>query len=177
MMTEVWEVLADLEYSEVWDRVYSKLNFRPSIQPGVIPFCLDAPADIYDISEILSEDDEHHERMDRIIRKGFIKMMGDDDYLYALDWHHTGFCYDPRITEPKKGCSVRFGRSFSYEYSAYFPSFYPDGDYYFFIAQDFEWGYLSHPWQQTVWIFGEKLREYFHKHANMMKFVLLEHKY
>ncbi len=43
------------------------------------------------------------------------------------------------------------------EYSAYFPSFYPDGDYYFFIEENFEFGYLGHPWRQEIWIFGRDL--------------------
>ncbi|MDQ0899197.1 DUF2716 domain-containing protein [Paenibacillus sp. V4I7] len=36
-------------------------------------------------------------------------------------------------------------------------SFYPDGDYYLFINKDFLWGYLGHPWEQTISIFGGDL--------------------
>ena len=45
----------------------------------------------------------------------------------------------------------------SAKYFAYFPSFIPDGDYYFFIEENFEFGYLGHPWREEVWICGEAL--------------------
>ena len=42
-------------------------------------------------------------------------------------------------------------------YYAYFPSYIPDGDYSFFISEDFSFGYLGHPWRNEIWIFGEEL--------------------
>ena len=42
-------------------------------------------------------------------------------------------------------------------YDAYFPDFYPDGDYYFFVQRDLKWGYLGHPWRREIWIFGVPL--------------------
>lgn len=47
--------------------------------------------------------------------------------------------------------------------NVYFPSYYPDGDYYFFIAQDFSYGILGHPWRKELYIFGEKLIAEFEK--------------
>lgn len=29
--------------------------------------------------------------------------------------------------------------------------------YYFFIEENFEFGYLGHPWRQEIWIFGRDL--------------------
>lgn len=40
-------------------------------------------------------------------------------------------------------------------YSKYFPTYCPNGDYYFFIDVNFHFGYLGHPWQQKVWIYGK----------------------
>ena len=42
-------------------------------------------------------------------------------------------------------------------YDAYFPDFYPDGDYYFFVQRDLKWGYLGHPWRREIWLFGAPL--------------------
>jgi hypothetical protein len=36
-------------------------------------------------------------------------------------------------------------------------SIHPDGDYHFFLARDFSWGILGHPWEDTITIYGEKL--------------------
>lgn len=32
-----------------------------------------------------------------------------------------------------------------------------DGNYYFLIQKAFKWGFLSHPWEQTITIFGKGL--------------------
>ena len=32
-----------------------------------------------------------------------------------------------------------------------------EADYYFFIEEIFEFGYLGHPWRQEIWIFGRDL--------------------
>ncbi len=60
-------------------------------------------------------------------------------------------------------------------YSKYFPTYCPNGDYYFFIDVNFCFGYLGHPWQQKVWIYGKKLIEEFKK-ADLEGFKLIEEK-
>lgn len=52
---------------------------------------------------------------------------------------------------------IEDARYFDGGYLAFFPTYYPDGAYYFFIDAQFRFGYLSHPWRQEVWIFGESL--------------------
>ncbi|MDT5187267.1 MAG: hypothetical protein QOJ20_3566 [Mycobacterium sp.] len=52
----------------------------------------------------------------------------------------------------------------------YPPEFYPNGDYYFFLAQDFSWGYLTHPWRRMAWVFGEPLRTKFRNHSLQLGF-------
>lgn len=45
---------------------------------------------------------------------------------------------------------------------------FPNGDYYFFIHKDFEWGYLGHPWERTITVFGKELIKGFEKHRPRM---------
>lgn len=45
----------------------------------------------------------------------------------------------------------------------------------FFIYVNFHFGYLGHPWQQKVWIYGKKLIEEFKK-ADLEGFKLIEEK-
>jgi len=33
----------------------------------------------------------------------------------------------------------------------------PDGDYHIFLADDFSFGTLGHPWEQTICVFGKPL--------------------
>ena len=89
-----------------------------------------------------------------LIKLIFSECMGRDDYIYAIDWHHSWFKYNPKINEP-------YGLYMMYETledtKAYFPHFYPNGDYYLFVSKNFDWGYLTHPWQEKVYVFGEKI--------------------
>ena len=45
----------------------------------------------------------------------------------------------------------------------------------FFIDVNFRFGYLGHPWQQKVWIYGKELIEEFKK-ADLEGFKLIEEK-
>ena len=54
---------------------------------------------------------------------------------------------------------ARYGGVLGGGYNAYFPEFYPDGDYYFFVQRDLKWGYLGHPWRREIWLFGAPLVE------------------
>lgn len=96
-----------------------------------------------------------------MISNVFVKCIGNEEYIYALDWQHSAFRYNPRIKIKQRSFYVvdeRYGHG---GYNAFFPSFFPDGDYYFFISKNLDWGYLGHPWQQKVWVFGKRLIEEF----------------
>jgi len=152
--SELWVILQDDEYDYVWKRVYSEFCFSPSVKPEIVPFQFQVPFDCYDINySYLYENDDP---IDEIIKSVFIECMENDDFMYALDWHHTCFKYNPRINiEPPT--FIADERYTNGGYNVYFPPFYPDGDYYFFIAKDFRGGYLTHPWLEKVWVFGDKL--------------------
>ena len=98
--------------------------------------------------------DDQIDLLSDTIRKIFIKITEPGQKIYALDWHHSSFLYDPRDFSEQKCCVVKDERYTNREYNAYFPSFCPDGDYYFFIEENFEFGYLGHPWRKEIWIFG-----------------------
>jgi hypothetical protein len=96
------------------------------------------------------------------ITAAFIQCTAPGERLYALDWQHAAFLFDPR--NPQEQQSVRLDdHPFmpGHGLYAHFPDYYPDGDYYFFIDEQFRFGYLSHPWRKEVWIFGDTLIEAF----------------
>ena len=82
--------------------------------------------------------------------------------LYAIDWFHNWILYDPRNPENAQSNTPATPR-FSSNGIAYFHGFYPDGDYYFFLDKYGAFGYLSHPWREEVWIYGEPLINEFEK--------------
>lgn len=154
-------LLDDTElYDIVWNKVYAQLHFKPNIYPRKhdfnknIPFEIEDEFSVYGIEKM---NDAQIDMMDDIVRNIFIDITAEDECIYALDWQHSAFLYNPRNIEEQKSIWIKNEQLFGGGYSAYFPSFFPDGDYHFFIDENFRFGYLGHPWRQEVWIFGRIL--------------------
>lgn len=148
-------------YDEIWDKVDNILKFKPKCQHThsmlfSVPFQIEEKHCIYGIENMR---DEQIDLMKDTMKAVIAEITAKDKRIYALDWQHSAFLYDPHGNEPQKVLQVIDSRFEQGWYNAYFPSFYPDGDYHFFIEQDFEFGWLGHPWRQEIWIFGEKLIE------------------
>ena len=167
-MQECFILLNDDEYNKAWDMVKERLHFSPSIKNGVNPFIIQDPFVLYDISKVSDKDIDN---FDEVISGVFSSCIGDDEYIYALDWQHSGFRYNPRVRIEKHSLFVNDERYFGGGYNAFFPGFFPDGDYYFFISKNCEWGYLGHPWQLKVWVFGKKLIKEFEKVHKKIGFI------
>ena len=135
------------EYHKIWNQVYEKLKFSPSYayrghsMNVPLPFQLPEPYAVYAID---SMSDSQIDLLSLKMPEILIAITRPEQKIYALDWHHDAFLFAPRIPETQTD-------------SAFFPEFLPDGDYYFFIEQNFQFGYLGHPWRQEIWIFGETL--------------------
>ena len=134
-------VLNDAQYKAVWDWVYDTLHFAPSVDPVVVPFEIPVPHVVFDIRDAWERMDEES------VTAAMIRSLHKGEKLYALDWQHDCFLVD--LTEHFE--AWRKNAFFTY------PEYYPDGDYYFFIDEQFRFGYLGHPWRQEVWIFGKCL--------------------
>lgn len=137
------------EYTNIWNQVYEKLKFSPSCayrghsMNVPLPFRIPEEYAVYGIDNMTdSQTDLVSLKMPEIL----ISITEPEQKIYALDWHHDAFLFNPRNSEEMKS-----------KYSAYFPSFVPDGDYDFFIEENFQFGYLGHPWREEIWIFGGKL--------------------
>ena len=143
------ELLEEPEAGELWDRIYAQLEFRPSIREKGPPFRLPEPWVVHALPYFPV--DGQYEAFQAAAQEGLSASLGEDDWMYVLDWHHSGFRYDPR--QPITGHSFRVegGRL------VYFPDFYPDGDYYFFVQRELNWGWLGHPWRKEIWLYGEPL--------------------
>jgi hypothetical protein len=60
--------------------------------------------------------------------------------MFALDWQHTCWSFDPHAT-----------------FENWEVPLIPNGDYCLFLAPQLEWGWLGHPWEQSICVFGEPL--------------------
>ena len=144
------------EYDLIWDKVYETLKFTPSMDKSIVPFEIEEEYAIYsfDFDEIT---EKQIDMMKEVIENIFANMSKDDTKMYALDWQHSAFLYNPKNPEEQKSFWKEDDRYMGGGYNAYFPSFFSDGDYYFFIDEKFRFGYLGHPWRQEVWVWGEEL--------------------
>ena len=170
--SELWVILQDDEYDRVWDNLETEFRFNPrSAVNGLPTFSFPIPVDAYSLGEY-SVWCENESINNGIIKTVFIECMEDDDYMYALDWQHTCFRYNPRIRDTiEYPVFIPDEKKPSLGYNVYFPEFYPDGDFYFFVAKDFRWGYLTHPWLNKVWVFGDKLISLIKKYSEKLGFM------
>ncbi|MDR0916311.1 MAG: DUF2716 domain-containing protein [Oscillospiraceae bacterium] len=174
-----WVLINDEEEKAVWDSVEKVTGFVPRTTGREYKaFAFDVPlpegevkaADIYDIST--SRIYTNNAEINDMIREMLKVCVGDEPYMYALDWNHSSFRYNPRITEKIEYPVWIDGKSGSGDgYNVYFPTFYPNGDYYFFIARDFSWGYLGHPWLKRIYVYGQKLRGLIRKYSYILGFI------
>lgn len=164
-------------YDEVWDKVYTLLHFRPnglakthSFEKDV-PFIIDDKYSVYGLEKM---SDTHMDMMEDVIRDIFIDVTNEGECIYALDWQHSAFLYNPRNEEEQKSIWVEGSKYSGGGYNAYFPEFFPDGDYYFFIDENFRFGYLGHPWRREVWVFGELLLNAFEQKYHDLGWIKLK---
>lgn len=165
-------VHSDEERCAAWDRLYEILEFHPNHDPAakVCPFVFlqNTPHRRYDIAWVYGEKKPgNREAYEKTMLGIARRLCREDEYLLALDWHHSTFTMWPHRAPPTEEFeevpyeNAPVGELGWMSYRAYYPSFYPDGDYYFFLAADCSWGFLGHPWRQEEWVFGEKaLLEY-----------------
>ncbi|WML46649.1 DUF2716 domain-containing protein [Neobacillus sp. PS3-34] len=153
---ENWIELSALDYKEVWDRVYGQFKFKPSM--SVFPsFEVPKPFIIYDVSSNLNwSGDFVYKDLEEKSLLAFRELIKKNEYMYALDWQHPGYWINPYLEFPKD------------EFDEWTVPIFPNGDYYFFIHRDFEWGLLGHPWERTITIFGKELIKGFEKHKPIM---------
>lgn len=138
-----WIPLSDEEDENVWDKVDQEFKFEPSVSkfPG---FHLPQPFRTYDVSNYFgtSVDIDAHDDLEIKVLNAFQELTSTDEFLLALDWQHECFWINPFHEFPKN------------EFGEWPIPLFPDGDYYFFIEKNFRWGYLGHPWERSISIFG-----------------------
>ncbi|PUB08211.1 DUF2716 domain-containing protein [Paenisporosarcina sp. OV554] len=158
---ENWIELSALEYKEVWDRIYDEFNFEPSIS-NFPSFEVPNPFITYDISPYINwsgDSGTYNEIYNDLEDKSllvFQELTQKNEYMYAVDWQHPGYWINPRLEFQKS------------EFDEWIVPVFPNGDYYFFIQKNFEWGFLGHPWEETITIFGKELIKGFEKHQPRM---------
>lgn len=156
-------ILNDKDYANLWARVYAELKFSPCSRAreeaddlARPPFRIDGPHAVYGIEGMTAD---QRAMLEQAALDAFCAATAPGERLYAMDWQHAAFLFDPRKLEDMQPAQIipLPGSGLSWPAVAEFPAFYPDGDYHFFIDEQFRFGYLGHPWRREAWIFGKPL--------------------
>ena len=147
-----WSDLSKIEYREIWDRVYESLDFKPTTDASQWPsFREPAGSTTWDLASAFANAGTEDEFLsaERSVATSLLDALvaakGVDENVYALDWQHPGYRFDPSRARPPEHIE-----------SWLVPAL-PNGDYYLFLAHDLRFGWLSHPWECSVCVYGDLL--------------------
>ena len=147
----------ELEKS-VWDKICNEFKFFPEHMAAPYPW-IEPPAPFkkyqLDFSAVGTQ-------WDRLMNSLFVQMGSSE--LYALDWQHDSFVFSPRDYWKL----VKEYHDDVRDSNVYFPHFYPDGDYYFFVDPQWKYGLFGHPWLKQIAVFGDELIDHVDRHAEML---------
>ena len=126
-------------------------HFKPSINhfPAI---ATDRPQLKFDITNCFSEDFTL-DKLEEYALNLFISVSKKGERLYALDWQHECYDFDPREQMDRD------------EFDEWIVPVLPNGEYYIFLTKDFNNVWFGHPWEQTVTLIGEDIV----KQAQVMK--------
>ena len=159
-----YDIINDKTTEELWKFIKEHLKFRPSYHNDNS----DLPTfDFrefkyleYDISKMRFDSRLYQSEFERIVAN----ILDEDEFVYVLDWQHQSFVYDPRIKKLHPNVAITNSGEV-YEYTSEgdifyesLPTFYPNGDYFFFVSSKYKWYYFSHPWKKRIWIIGEEFQ-------------------
>lgn len=144
---ENWIELTPDEYRYVWDKFSKDFKFNPSgIKQNSPTFTPIEPFIVFDISHLYGNNfTELYQDLEQSILKAFCECMDKIEYLYVLDWQHTSYLFNPYLDSTRN------------EFDELPIPLYPNGDYYLFLNKTMSWGYLAHPWEQTITLFGHEI--------------------
>ena len=132
------------EREHIWDKVFSIYRFDPTKDNWLsIPL----------VNKKYSLPEPWTQEQEKLVNGIFMELCPGE--MYALDWQHDCFVFSPYEEIPldlwfydkDRDCNV------------YFPSYYPDGDYHFFITADLGTGLFGHPWRREIIAAGDSLIE------------------
>ena len=156
-----YDIANDKVVSNLWEFITEDLKFNPQYNSNTSAFNFGKYSYLeYDISNIKIDSELYQSEFERIVKS----ILDEDEFVYVLDWQHQSFVYDPRVD--KLHPNVVINDSYEvYEHTVgnqtfyeSLPTFYPNGDYFFFVSSKYKWYYLSHPWMKRIWIIGEELQ-------------------
>lgn len=138
-----WKRLSEKEAGHAWDNFYRLFDFSPSIDkfPGIRT---SLPQKKYSISKYFSADVSFY-NLENVALILFNSITNPGDRLYALDWQHDCYDFDPRQEMERD------------EFDEWIIPIFPNGDYYIFLTKDYKNVWFGHPWEKTITLIGHDI--------------------
>lgn len=152
-----WKILDTIEYNHAWDFVFSKCHFKPYEKQELIT--LPNPNLCLDISQFYNDgfSEDLYKELHESAHAWFEKI-SNGKRMYALNWQHD--CYSFSTDSP-------FEKD---EFGEWLIPVFPNGDYTFFLTQDFRNGIFADGINFRLLIWGESLIKILEaKMPNMLK--------
>jgi hypothetical protein len=144
--------ISDIEKKRAWDWIYNELSFKPSVRSGDWPSINTGKRHFKFKIDTLWGSGYSEQAQSNFIRQAieaFIEITTPGEEIYALDWQHQCYYYDPRKLSVYDMIDDDSGNTRI--------SFIPDGDYHIFLTKDFENIWFGHPWEMTITVIGDRL--------------------
>lgn len=152
-MSQAWEELSRADDEPAWYWVFDKLGFWPSTFASAWPgFREPSPSTTWDLSAGSPSRSSAEFRVSplavteaelaSVLLTALRDCVRPDEWVYALDWQHQSYRLWPHRMGERDEWRV--------------PPF-RNGDYSVFLANDFRFGTLGHPWERTLCVYGEGL--------------------
>ena len=138
-----WKELDNNSYNEVWDKFNKELDFNPygSHDKAIHT---EYPILKYNIKRLFNPEFDIS-KMENYALELFQAITEPGEKMYALDWQHPAYEFDPR------------GEMERDEFGEWKVPIFPNGDYYIFLTQDFQNVWFGHPWEPSITLIGKKL--------------------
>ncbi|MEK4187754.1 MULTISPECIES: DUF2716 domain-containing protein [Paenibacillus] len=139
-----WIELTDTEYRKAWDLFENKFSFFPSTKADDWPSItvLEEKFITFSLTVTWDAKSDYEERC----RHVFKSLIYRDEYIFALDWQHECFWFNPHLPNGEREWTIPF---------------YPNGDYCIFFPKDLRWCYFAHPWENSVTLINKDLIQEF----------------
>lgn len=133
--------ITEEESIKVWDKFYDLFDFNPSV--SAFPAVKSAMSQLkLDIKDCFSSDFPFN-KLEQLALKLFEQVSKPGERLYALDWQHECYDFDPRQAMDRN------------EFDEWIIPIFPNGEYYIFLTKDFTNIWFGHPWEQTITLIGD----------------------
>lgn len=113
-----WIELTDTEYRKAWDLFENKFSFFPSTKADDWPSItvLEEKFITFSLTVTWDAKSDYEERC----RHVFKSLIYRDEYIFALDWQHECFWFNPHLPNGEREWTIPF---------------YPNGDYCIFFLR------------------------------------------